>query len=227
MLRGMISNRPSPTNATGPAADSDAPLVQRARAGDVSAFEELANRHERRVFTLALRMMGNETDAEDITQQAFLNALEHLNDFREEAKFSTWLMRIATFAALRVLRKRRGLPTVSLEAETEADDDGAVAHPEYIADWRENPLTMAGNRETARLIEQALGRLEERYRAVFLLRDVEGFSVRETAEALGISEGNVKVRLLRARLQLRERLTQWFGDETRRVAPDHDHHGAD
>ena len=198
----------------------DAELVRRAKHGDLNAFEELINRHERRVYSLARRILRHEHDAEDVTQQALLSAVEHLPEFREEASFSTWLMRIATHAALKVLRKRKGLPTVSLEEATEpSEDDDAAPHPEFIADWRENPVTLAQRAETQRLLEEALDDVDEKYRMVFLLRDVEGLSVKETAEALGISEANVKVRLLRARLQLRERLTRAFGDEAKRLQP--------
>lgn len=196
---------------------TDEHLVGRAQAGDLAAFEELVNRHEGRVFALARRMLRQRQDAEDVTQQTFLSALEHLAGFRAEARFSTWLLRIATHAALKIIRKRRGLDVVSLEGATEPDADGEIARPDYIADWRESPARLVGHRETGRLIEDALDRLDEKYRLVFLLRDVEGLSVRETAETLGITEANVKVRLLRARLQLREVLTRAFGDPARRV----------
>jgi len=191
-------------------------LVQAARTGNLDAFEELVNRHERRIYTLARRITGNEQDAEDVTQEAFLSALEHLPGFREESSFGTWLSRIATHAALKIIRKRKGLPTESLDAATE---DGALPHPEYIADWRESPERLVQRNETARLIDDALAKLDEGHRVVFLLRDVEGLSVKETADALGLSEANVKVRLLRARLQLREHLTRAFGDEHNRVTP--------
>jgi RNA polymerase sigma-70 factor (ECF subfamily) len=203
----------------------DSQLVHRAKAGDLSAFEELVSQYERRVYTLARRITGHEHDAEDVTQQAFLSALENLAGFREEASFYTWLMRITAHAAFKVNRKRQGLPTISLEAATEPQDgDAAIPHPEFIADWRQSPAELAQQSETSRLIEETLAQLDEKHRLIFLLRDVEGLSVKETAEALGLSEANVKVRLLRARLQLRERLTQKFGDETRRVTPGHHEH---
>lgn len=204
-------------------ADADEALVERARAGDLAAFEDLVCRHEQRLYTLARRMTGNDQDAEDVTQQSFISALQHLDGFRGDAKFQTWLMRITTYAALRIIRKRKGLPMVSLDAATEPDEDGSVPHPEYIADWRSAPDELAGHGETRRLIDDALETLDAKHRMVFLLRDVEGFSVRETAEALGISEANTKVRLLRARLQLREQLTRAFGDESRVVRRSHGH----
>jgi RNA polymerase sigma-70 factor (ECF subfamily) len=201
----------------------DLELVRRAKAGDLAAFEELTARYERRVFTVAWRIVRQKQDTEDVTQQTFLSALEHLASFREEASFATWLFRIATHAALKVLRKRKGLETISLDEATDpAGDEGAVPHPEFIADWRQSPEQLAQQNETRRLVEEALGRLDEKHRLVFVLRDVEGLSIKETAEALGLSEANVKVRLLRARLQLREDLTRAFGDEAKRV-PSHRH----
>lgn len=203
-----------------PPVPSDPELVHRAKAGDLAAFEALVSRHERHIYSLAWRMLGHDQDAQDVTQQAFLNALQHLGSFREEAGFGTWLSRIAAHAALKVIRKRKGLDTISLEAATEPDpDDGAIPHPEFIADWRHSPEELVQQGETRRLIEEALAELDDKHRLVFLLRDVEGHSVRETALALGLSEANVKVRLLRARLRLRERLTRAFGDVFRQVAP--------
>lgn len=199
-------------------------LVRRAKAGELTAFEELVSRHERQIYSLALRLLQNPHDAEDITQQAILNALEHLAGFREEASFATWLNRIATFAALKVIRKRKGLDTVSLEATTEPQEDyDSIPHPEYITDWKESPERLVERNETRRLLDEALAQLDEKHRLVFLLRDVEGLSVKETAAALGLSEANVKVRLLRARLQLRELLTRTLGDPARRVVREHHH----
>ena len=203
----------------------DAELVRRAKAGELDAFETLTNRHEQRVYSLALRMLRHEQDAEDVTQQTFLSAVEHLAGFREEASFSTWLLRIATHAALKVIRKRKGLPTVSLEEMTETQEGyEGIPHPEFIADWRQSPEELVQNNEIQRLLDGALAELDENHRVVFLLRDVEGMSVKETADSLGLSEANVKVRLLRARLQLRERLTRKLGDPMRQlVRPAHSH----
>jgi len=204
---------------------TDAELVRRAKAGELDAFEALTNRHERRVYSLALRMLRQEQDAEDVTQQTFLSALEHLAGFREEASFSTWLLRIASHAALKVIRKRKGLNTVSLEEATEVSEGGnSIPHPEFIADWRQSPEELVQQNETRGLLDEALARLDEKHRLVFLLRDVEGLSVKETADTLGLGEANVKVRLLRARLQLREQLTRSLGDpDGRLVPPSHAH----
>jgi RNA polymerase sigma-70 factor (ECF subfamily) len=214
----MQSDNPNPVEF------SDADLVRRAQAGELAAFETLTRRHERRVYSLALRMLRQEQDAEDVTQQAFLSALEGLDGFRGDASFSTWLLRIAGHAALKVIRKRQGLDTVSLDAAVApGEGDEAVPHPEYIADWKQSPEVLVEQNETRRLLDEALARLDEKHRLVFLLRDVEGLSVRETAEALELSEANVKVRLLRARLQLRELLTVNFGDPARCLKAGHAH----
>jgi RNA polymerase sigma-70 factor (ECF subfamily) len=206
------------------AAILDSEFVERAKAGDLDAFEALTNRYEQRVYSLALRMLRQEQDAEDVTQQTFLSALENLAGFRGEASFSTWLLRIATHAALKVIRKRKGLNVVSLEEATErTNDSDAVPHPEYIADWRQSPEELVHKNEIRRLLDEALSQLDEKHRLVFLLRDVEGLSVKETAEALGLSEANTKVRLLRARLQLRELLTRTLGDPAHRITGPHQH----
>jgi RNA polymerase sigma-70 factor, ECF subfamily len=201
---------------------SDSEFVQRARAGDLDAFEALTSRYERQVYSLALRLLRHEQDAEDVTQQTFLSVLENLTGFRGEASFATWVLRIATHAALKVIRKRKGLDTVSLEASSESHaGGGSVPHPEFIADWRESPSQLAERSETRRMLDDALSSLDEKHRLVFLLRDVEGMSVKETAETLNLSETNVKVRLLRARLHLREHLTRLLGDPASRVIRHH------
>jgi len=201
---------------------SNADLVQQAKGGDLDAFETLASRHERQVFSLAMRLLRHHQDAEDVTQQALLSALENLEGFRGEASFATWLLRIATHAALKIIRKRKGLPVVSLEENTEPSEESEhIPHPEFIADWRQSPEELAHQREVQRLLEEALDSLDEKHRLVFLLRDVEGLSIRETAQALGLTEANTKVRLLRARLELRERLTRVLGDPATRTTRAH------
>jgi RNA polymerase sigma-70 factor (ECF subfamily) len=204
---------------------ADADLVRRAQAGDLTAFETLVSRHERTVYSVALRLLRHEQDAEDATQQTFISAIEGLDGFRGDASFKTWLLRIATHAALKIIRKRDGLPMTSLDAATEpAEGYETVPHPEFIADWKDSPEETAHRRELGGLLESALNSLDEKHRMIFLLRDVEGLSIKETAAALGISEANTKVRLLRARLQLRERLTHALGDPATQIKRGpHDH----
>ncbi len=209
-----------PTAPPAPAPDPDSELVGRARAGDFAAFEELVGKYQNRVHALAHRIVGSAHDAEDVTQQTFLSAVEHLRSFRGDAPFAGWLLRVAANHALKALRKRRGLPTVSADAE---EGYGDVPHPEFIAPWREDPADLAARHEVRELIDAALAELDDKYRVVFALRDIEGLSVRETAEATGLTESAVKVRLLRARMALREKLTRALGDESARLFPDHRH----
>ena len=206
-------------NGTTTASPEDRVLVRAAKEGDQDAFEELVRRHERRIYGLARRLTGSEHEAQDATQQTFLSVVRNLGEFRETAAFSTWLTTIAVHAALKLVRKRRGLATTSLDEATEPDEDGHLPHPEYIADWRDLPDRLLHRAETRRALDEAIAELDPAHRAVFLLRDADGLSVKDTARALGISEANVKVRLLRARLRLRERLTRVFGDEAHRYTP--------
>ncbi len=200
--------------------EAERELVRRARRGEFEAFEALVARYERRLYSLALRMVRHRQDAEEVVQQTFLSVIEHLPQFREESSFYTWLMRIATNHALALLRRRASRPTVALREDGSSEEDnGPLPHPEFIAQWRETPDDIAQRREIRQLLAEALDELDEKYRWVFLLRDVEGLSTAETAEALGITEANVKVRLLRARLMLREKLTRLFGDQATRVPP--------
>ncbi len=205
----------------------DIDLLRRARQGDYEAFTALVDRYEQRMYGLAWRILEQRQDAEDVVQQTFLSMLEHMKAFREESSVATWLLRIATNHALKTLRKRKGLTTVALEASGAGPDDSyaGLPHPEFIAQWRENPEELAQRAEVRRQIDAALSELDDKYRLVFVLRDIEGFSIRETAEALELTEATVKVRLLRARLLLRERLTRALGDEATRVFPTHDHGG--
>lgn len=204
--------------------DDDAHLVARARGGDFAAFEALVARYSGRIYALALRIVRQREDAEEVVQQTFLTVIERIDTFREESAFATWLTRVATNHALALLRRRRVRATLPLAEDSRDDRYEDVPRPAFIAAWKQTPEEIASQRETARILAEALDELDEKYRLVFLLRDVEGLSTAETAEALGISESNTKVRLLRARLMLRERLTQVFGDETRRLEPhDHEH----
>ena len=194
-------------------------LLQKARAGDFSAFEALVARYERRVFGLARRIVGNQHDAEEVAQQTFITLLEHLHDFRGDSAFATWLLRIASNHALALLRREAVRAAAPLADDTRHDGESDPPFPVFIAEWRDTPDQILGRAETGRILKEALDQLDEKYRLTFLLRDVEGLSTAETAEALGITESNVKVRLLRARLMLREKLTRIFGDEARAVEP--------
>lgn len=183
--------------------DEDADLVERSRQGDRAAFNELVNRNAQKVFRMARHMTRNDQDAEDVLQEAFLKAFSRLDQFQGDARFSTWLTRIAVNESLMRLRKGRNNKTVSLDQELEI---GESTIQREVADDGEDPEESYGRTEMREMLEAAIDSLAEGYRTVFVLRDVEGFSTEETAEMLELSTSAVKSRLLRARLQLRDKL---------------------
>jgi RNA polymerase sigma-70 factor, ECF subfamily len=182
-------------------------LVERAKAGDMEAFSELVTHYDRRVFRMAKQITQNDDDAEDVLQETFLKAYTHLDNFQGNSKFYTWLVRIAVNEALMKLRKRRSDRTVPLD---EPIDTGEDEMPREIAVWDGNPEESYSREELASILDQAVQSLKPAYRTVFILRDIEEMSIEETAEILNLSISAVKSRLLRARLQLREKLTRQF-----------------
>ena len=193
--------------ASSPAGFDETTLVQRAREGDDSAFAELAKHYEGKIFRLALHITQNREDAEDVLQEAFLKAYEHLDQFKGDSKFYTWIVRIAVNQALMKLRRRKTDKSVSLDETIDTGEDTVTRE---IAAWGENPEQRFSREELSEILESAIESLSPTYRSVFLLRDVDDLSTEETAEALGLSVPAVKSRLLRARLQLREKLTRFF-----------------
>jgi len=187
-------------------APGDPELVARAKAGDAEAFGVLVERHESKVYGLCLKMLGNPEDAEDCLQEVFIKAFEALPRFREEARFSTWIYRIATNACLMRLRKRK-LETVSLDQPVDLGD-GSVTRD--VEDWSADPAADVMTDELGDVLTEHINELEPDNRIVFLLRDIHGMSTGDTATVLGLSVPAVKSRLHRARLFLRERLTSYF-----------------
>jgi RNA polymerase sigma-70 factor, ECF subfamily len=181
-------------------------LVAAAKAGDAAAFEELVNRYERKIFRLTMNITRNREDAEDSMQDAFMKAYSHLGSFQEDSRFYTWLVRIAANEALMRLRKRRP-NQFSLDEPIEGDDD---VIPQEIEDWGPSPEQRYAQTEMREILNGVIDQLPPDFRVTFVLRDVEGLSTEETAEALGISEAAVKSRLLRARLKLRQKLDRVF-----------------
>src|SRR5579863_3282030 len=182
-------------------------LVSEAKAGNYSAFEELVNRYEKKIYRLGMNITGNREDAEDVLQDAFLKAFEHLGDFREDSRFYTWITRIAVNEALMKLRKRRNSKEVAMEDSENEDGDVQVRE---FADWKPNPEQQFAQTELEEILQSAANTLSPGFRAVFYLRDVEGLSTEETADLLNLSIGAVKARLFRARLRLREELSKTF-----------------
>jgi RNA polymerase sigma-70 factor (ECF subfamily) len=188
----------------------DAQLVRMAQGGDTRAFDELVVRYRDRVFRLAFKILRHEDDAAEAMQDAFLSAFRGLKNFKAESTFSTWLYRIATNASLMKYRKRRD-NLVSLEQSQSPNED---AEPLQLVDWTQRPEEELLNSETRTVMEQAVDRLPEDLRTVFLLRDVQELSNAEVAEILDLTVAAVKSRLHRARLTLRDRLTRHFADKT-------------
>jgi RNA polymerase sigma-70 factor (ECF subfamily) len=182
-------------------------LVNAAKAGDMGAFEDLVRRYDRNVFRIAQHITQNREDAEDVVQDAFLKAYQNLEQFQGQSKFYTWLVRIAVNEALMKLRKRRPERFVSLDEDVKTEEDSM---PREIADWSPNPEQQYNQAELKEILGKTIQGLPAGFRTVFVLRDVEGLSTEETAEALDLSIPAVKSRLLRARLQLRERLNKYF-----------------
>ncbi len=182
-------------------------LVQAAKKGDVGAFGELVKRYDRNVFRIALHITQNREDAEDVVQDAFLKAYGNLEQFQGQSKFYTWLVRIAVNEALMKLRRRRPERMVSLDQEVQTEEDSI---PREVADWSPNPEQLYNQAELRDILGKTIQGLPPSFRTVFVLRDVEGLSTEETAQALELSVPAVKSRLLRARLQLRERLNRYF-----------------
>jgi len=195
------------SKATETAVSDELALVQAAKQGDVSAFEQLVKRYDRNIFRIAQHITQNREDAEDVVQDAFLKAYENLEQFQGNSKFYTWLVRIAVNEALMKLRRRRPERMVSLDEEVKTEEDSM---PREVADWSPNPEQLYSQSELGDILRKTIQGLPAGFRTVFVLRDVEGLSTEETAEALDLSIPAVKSRLLRARLQLRERLNRYF-----------------
>ncbi len=194
-------------NPSAVVAKDEGRLVAEAKAGNYAAFEELVNRYEKKIYRLGLNITGNPEDAEEVLQEAFLKAFEHLPEFREDSRFYTWIVRIAVNEGLMKLRKRRSDRSVPIEDSV--DDEGDVM-PREFADWRPNPEEQLARSELEMILSQAAHSLPPTFRTVFFLRDVEGLSTQETAEMLGLTVSAVKARLFRARMHLRDELTKIF-----------------
>jgi RNA polymerase sigma-70 factor, ECF subfamily len=206
-LKGPVTLEMSELAQPVAANKDDFALVAEAKAGNYGAFEELVNRYEKKIYRLGLNITGNPEDAEDLLQEAFLKAFEHLPQFRQDSRFYTWLVRIAINEGLMKLRKRRSSKEVLVEDQ--ANDDGEVI-PREFTDWRPNPEQVLAQKELGTILRNAARSLPLSFRTVFVLRDVDGLSTEETAEILHLSPGAVKARLFRARLRLREDLSKIF-----------------
>ncbi len=183
-------------------------LIRKALSGEADAFYELVRPYERAVFLAALALVKIDADAEEVAQEAVLKAFKNLARFRQEAKFSTWLIQICINEAKMRLRKDRRHLYESINQGHRNDEGDYI--PKDFADWREIPSEALEQRELREALTRALKSLPEKYRTVMILRDVQHLSINETAQALGLSEANVKTRLCRARLQMRDALAPGF-----------------
>ena len=190
-------------------ANNDLELVHATRNGDVSAFEQLVKRYDRKLFRIAQGVTHNVEDSQDAVQETFFKAFQNLDSFREESQFSTWLIRIAVNESLMKLRKQRSTREVSLDDPL--TDESIL--PIEVTDWSPNPEQLYWASELRAILLKALTEMQPILRIVFVIRDIEGLSIDQTAEVLGLSQSAVKARLWRARLQLRERLTRYFVDQ--------------
>jgi RNA polymerase sigma-70 factor (ECF subfamily) len=187
----------------------DTALVQASRGGDVAAFEQLVKRYDAKLLRIAQNVTQNPEDAEEAVQEAFFKAYQQLEQFRGHATFSTWLVRIALNESFMKLRKRRGILEQSIDSNVLSDGD-STRLPFDVADWAPNPEAQYRATELREILISTLQRLTPALKIVFVLRDIEEYSLSESSEILNLSATAVKTRLSRARLQLREELSKYF-----------------
>jgi RNA polymerase sigma-70 factor (ECF subfamily) len=187
---------------------SEQELISRIIAGEKQLLYSLVQPYERSLYLAAFSIVQNEADAEDVAQEAVLKALSHLDQFRGEAKFSTWLIQICINEAKMRLRRDHKDRYESIDSGQETEEGDYV--PLDVADWREIPSDALAHKELKEALARALASLKQKYREVFVLRDVQGLSIAEAAEVLGITQATVKMRLMRARLQMRDALAPGY-----------------
>ena len=183
--------------------------LQEIKSGSRSEFAKLIDAHSNQIYRLALKMLNNPQDAEDVLQNTFLKAFQNISNFEGRSKISTWLYRIATNEALMIIRKQR--PEVNISEESN-EEDNELNSPNQFIDWCCLPESEMVSSESRIELDNAIQRLSEALRIVFILRDIEGLSIQETSKVLNLTETAVKTRLLRARLNLREQLSTYYGD---------------
>jgi len=207
-----------PESQTMPAhLENEQSLIAAAQAGDSTAFVTLLNQYSRHIYRLGVSITGNHHDAEDVLQETSLRAYTALSDFEGNSRFYTWLVRIAVNVALGKLRKRALWKESSIDEPRESENGDYI--PLEIESWGENPEKACLNNELQKILAEVIQILDPKSRTIFTLRDVEKFSIEETAKLLGLSIPVIKTRLLRSRLKLREELTKYFGRDTRNAMP--------
>jgi RNA polymerase sigma-70 factor (ECF subfamily) len=192
--------------------DNDFDLIQSINSGRVDKFHDLVKRYEQKLYNFSLRMCRDHRDAEDMVQETFLNVFRYLKGFRYETKFKNWLYKVAASTCIKKRRKSKFAPEKELSLDDFRPSEDA-APPDQVPEWALMPLDKLLNEELAGAINRGILSIPKKYRMVIVLRDIEGFSTSETAQILNISVANVKVRLHRARLYLREKLKGYFENE--------------
>jgi len=192
--------------------DNDFDLIQAINSGQTEKFHDLVKRYEQKLYNFSLRMCRNPSDAEDMVQDTFLNVLKYLKNFRYETKFKNWLYKVAASTCIKKRRKSKFAPDKELSLDEFLPNDEAEK-PEHVPEWALLPLDKLLNEELSSVINKTIISIPKKYRVVIVLRDIEGFSTAETAQILNLSPANVKVRLHRARLYLRDKLKGYFEND--------------
>ncbi|MGD8754215.1 MAG: sigma-70 family RNA polymerase sigma factor [Desulfobacterales bacterium] len=192
--------------------DKDFELIRAINSGQYDRFPDLVKRYEQKLYNFSLRMCRDAADAEDIVQETFLNVFKYLKDFRYETKFKNWLYRVAASTCIKKRRKSKFAPQRELSLD-EFYPQSEAEVSDQVPDWAQMPLDKVLSNELLDKINEAIVTLPEKYRLVIVLRDIEGFSTAETAQILNLSDANVKVRLHRARLFLRDKLKGYFEND--------------
>ncbi len=192
--------------------DNDFDLIQAINSGQTEKFHDLVKRYEQKLYNFSLRMCRNPSDAEDMIQDTFLNIFKYLKNFRYETKFKNWLYKVAASTCIKKRRKSKFAPDKELSLDEFLPNDEAEK-PDNVPEWAMLPLDKLLNEELSSVINKTILALPKKYRVVIVLRDIEEFSTAETAQILNLSPSNVKVRLHRARLYLRDKLKGYFEND--------------
>ena len=192
--------------------DEDFDLIQSINSGQVAKFHDLVRRYEQKLYNFSLRMCRDHSDAEDMVQETFINVFRYLKDFRYETKFKNWLYKVAASTCIKKRRKSKFAPDRELSLDEFRPNEEA-GQPDVVPEWALLPLDKLLNEELAGVIHRGILAIPKKYRMVIVLRDIEGFSTAETAQILNLSQSNVKVRLHRARLYLRDKLKGYFAND--------------
>ncbi len=196
----------------------DEQLVELAQKGDTRAFEQLIKRYEDKIFSLAYRILQNKEDAYDVLQETAISAFKNLHKFKFKSSFSTWIYKIALNFALMQKRKQKSLQKKAQMLEVENDDripeSLDMENLKEIVDWSENPHISLENKETRDILAKTLDKLPDKYKTVFILKELEGRSIEEVSKILGLSVAAIKTRLHRSRMYLREMLDRYITQGT-------------